>query len=174
MAHKKVLMVVAYEGYQPLEYQIPKKRLEHAGFSVITASNKAGTATAKDKSTTNVDITIDKAIAGDYAAIIFVGGPGTLENLDNQISYQLITEAVDMGKLVCAICIAPRILAHASVLNEVAATGWNGDGELSDTYDEYGVIYENAPVVIDQGFITATDPSAATEFADAIVKELGN
>jgi protease I len=117
---------------------------------------------------------VEQAIAGDYDALIFVGGPGTLDNLDNQISYQLITEAVDLGKLVAAICIATRILAHASVLENVAATGWNGDNQLEEIYDEYGVNYESAPVVIDQGFITATDPAAANDFADAIVRELRN
>ncbi len=172
MAHRKVLIVVAHDGYQQIEYQIPKKALTQAGFLVVTASNKPGTATAKDKSTTKVDLTVEQVIAGDYDAIIFVGGPGTLDNLDNQISYQLITEAVDLGKLVAAICIATRILAHASVLDGIAATGWNGDDELGEIYDEYGVIYESAPVVIDQGFITATDPSAANDFADAIVREL--
>ena len=85
MAHRKVLMVVAHEGYQQIEYQIPKKALTQAGFTVVTASNKPGIATAKDKSTTKVDLTVEQAIAGDYDALIFVGGPGTLDNLDNQI-----------------------------------------------------------------------------------------
>lgn len=174
MAHRKVLMLVAHEGYQQVEYLLPKKTLEHAGFTVVTASNKLGTATAKDKSQTNVDITIENAIASDYAAVIIVGGPGTLDNLDNQITYQLITEAADLGKLIGAICIATRILANAGILTNIAATGWDGDGELADIYDEHGVTYIQAPVVNDQGIITATDPSAAQDFADAILSELKN
>lgn len=174
MAHHKVLMIIAHEGYQQIEYSIPKKTLEQAGFKVITASNKPGMATAKDKSQTKVDITTQDAIAADYQAIIVVGGPGTLENLDNQVTYQLLHEAADLGKLLAAICIAPRILAHASLLEEVAATGWDGDGQLGEIYDEYGVTYVQAPVVNDQHIITATDPAAAQAFADAIVAELKN
>jgi len=174
MAHRKVLIIVAHDGYQQIEYLLPKKTLEHANFNVVTASNKSGTATAKDKSQTTIDITTENAIASDYAAIILVGGPGTLDNLDNQITYQLLTEAVDLGKLVGAICIATRILAHAGILTEVAATGWDGDGELADIYEEYGATYIQAPVVNDQGIITATDPSAAQDFADAILAELKN
>ena len=89
MAHRKVLMVVAYNGYQQIEYQLPKKTLEHAGFTIVTASNKSGMATAKDKSQTKVDMRVEDAIASDYAAVIFVGGPGTLDDLDNQVSYAI-------------------------------------------------------------------------------------
>ncbi len=173
MQHK-ILLVVAHDGYQSLEYQIPKKTFEHAGFKVVTASNKPGKATAHDKSQTTVDITTEKAIAGDYSAIVFVGGSGALDNLDTMVSYQLITSAVDLEKLVAAICVSPRILAHAGVLTEVAATGWDGDEELADIYNEYGVTYVQAPVVSDQNFVTASGPAAAQDFADTIVRELKN
>ncbi len=172
MAHPKVLIIVAWEGYQPLEYGIPKKTLEQAGFAVVTASNKPGMATAKDKSQTKVNVTTQDAIAADYAAIIVVGGPGAMDNLDNQITYQLLTEAADLGKLLAAICVAPRILARANLLTDVAATGWDGDGELADIFNEQGVIYTQAPVVSDQNIITADGPSSAQQFADAIVAAL--
>jgi protease I len=172
MAHRKILMIIAHEGFQHVEYGIPKKTFEQAGFTVITASNKPGTATAKDRSTTKVDVTIDQAIAGDYAAIVLVGGPGALDNLDNETTYQLVREGYDLGKLIAAICVSPRILAHASLLSEVAATGWDGDNQLADVYNEYGVTYVQAPVVSDQNIVTATDPSASQEFADTIVRNL--
>ena len=149
---RKVLMIIAHEGFQQLEYGIPKKTLEHVGFKVITASNKPGTATAKDKSTAKVNMTTDQAIAADYDAIIIVGGPGTLDNLDNEITHQLLHEAHDLDRLIAAICIAPRILARASLLEDVAATGWDGDGQLAEIYEENGVIYEPAPVISESEF----------------------
>ena len=48
MAHRKILMIIAHEGFQQVEYGIPKKTFEQAGFAVVTASNKPGIATAKD------------------------------------------------------------------------------------------------------------------------------
>lgn len=172
MAHHKILMIIAHDGFQELEYQLPKKTFEQAGFAVVTASNKPGTATAKDKSRAKVDITTEQAIAKDFIAIVLVGGPGAMDNLDNEITYQLLREAHELGMLIAAICISPRILAHASLLEDVAATGWDGDEELADIYDEYGVTYVQAPVVNDQNFITATDPSASQEFADTILRSL--
>lgn len=172
MPQQKILIVIAYTGYQPIEYQIPKKTLEQAGFKVITASNKLGTATASNGSQTNIDLTLEQASAQDYAAIIFVGGPGTLDNLDNPKSYQLINQVSHLGILIGAICIAPRILASAGILSNVAATGWDDDNQLTDIYNEYGAIYYQVPVVNDQRIITANGPHAAQEFADMIVSEL--
>ena len=124
---KKVLMVIAHTGYQPIEYGTPKKTLEAAGYTVITASNKAGTATAKDGSTAAVNLILADVQMKDYDAIIFVGGSGAMDNLDSEESYELLREAFHEEKLIGAICVAPRILAHAGILTSVAATGWDGD-----------------------------------------------
>lgn len=170
--NKKVLLVVAHEGYQPIEYQIPKKILEKNGYSVHTASNKKGAAIAKDGSTTLVDKAVKDVDAKDYAAVIFIGGPGTLENLDNQESYTLIEDTLKNEKLLGAICVAPRILAKAGVLTNIHATGWNGDNQLEKIYAQYEVSYLNNPVVYDEGIITAVGPQFATEFGDEIARLL--
>jgi protease I len=174
MAQKKVVLIVAHKGYHPVEYSITKKILEQAGFKIITASNVIGTATAKDNSTTRATEEIKDVDVTDCDAIVFIGGPGAMDNLDNQESYTLINEAVASDKLVCAICVAPRILANAGVLNLVSATGWDGDGQLENIFYENDIYYEKeVPVVVDQRFITATGPEAVQDFADAIVSELG-
>lgn len=173
MEKKKILLVIAHQGYQPVEYGIPKRTLEQTGFIVTTASNKPGMATAKDTSTTKVDIVLDKVNAMDYDGIFFIGGPGALENLDNEVSYALINDAFRLGKIVGAICISTRILAAAGVLTAHAATGWDGDGRLADIYREYEVYYLPDQEVVTQGnIITATGPSAAQEFADQIIRML--
>ena len=172
MALKTILLVVAYEGYQQLEYNEPKKILQDNGFTVVTASTKPGAAVAKDGSTTPVDILISKAKATDYAGIYFIGGPGALEDLDNQTSYTLIQQAAQHKVPFGAICISPRILAKAGVLKGKKATGWNEDNELPGVFKEHGVIYEKAGVVTDGTVITATGPKTAQDFGKAIVKLL--
>jgi len=172
MAAKTVLMVIAYIGYQPLEYTVPKKILEQQGFRVVTASNKAGTATAKDGSKATVDITVADANAADYAAIILVGGSGAMDNLDNKDTYELVQDAAEHDKLIGAICVAPRILAKAGVLANVAATGWDGDEKLNSIFDEYDAKRVQAPVVVDVGIITADGPPAAQEFGQEIARLL--
>ena len=81
-----ILLIIASQGFQHIEYSDTKKVIEDAGFSIITASDKAGTATAKNGTTASVDLTLDHVIANNYAGIFFIGGPGALEHLDNNTS----------------------------------------------------------------------------------------
>ena len=168
-----VLLVIASDGFQHIEYGTPKKIITDAGFNVVTASNKSGTATAKDGSTVSVDITLDHVIINDYEGVFFIGGPGALEHLDNNTSYKIIQEAFYLHKPIGAICIATRILAKAGVLRDKYATGWNDDGLLDALYKECRVIYlPEEKVVVESHIITATDPSAAQQFGEKIVEML--
>lgn len=165
----KVLLVVANEGYQPIEYGTPKKILIGAGITVETASDKAVPAIGKDGSTTKVDITLDKVDPDAYDGIFFIGGPGALEHLDNEWSYRIIRHAAQNSIPLGAICISTRILVKAGIMTDRKATGWNGDDELPELYKEYDVVYVKKTVVIDRNIITATGPEAAQEFGEYIL-----
>ncbi|HLC07062.1 MAG TPA: DJ-1/PfpI family protein [Candidatus Babeliales bacterium] len=175
MDETAIVLVIASNGFQQVEYSDTKKVIEDAGFTVTTASDKAGTATAKNGSTVAVDITLDKVIPSNYAGIFFIGGPGALEHLDNTTSYKIAQETFFQNKPIGAICIATRILAKAGVLHDKYATGWNEDGELDQIFAENNVIYvpEEKVVVVDN-VITATDPSVAQDFGKHIVEMLQN
>lgn len=169
---KQVLMVVAHEGYQQVEYNIPKTLFKDAGIVVATASDKRGVALAKDGSTTPVDLTIADVAVNVYDAIVFVGGPGAMLHLDNEKSYTIIQQAVADGIVLAAICIAPRIVVKAGVLKDRRATGWDGDKQLKDMFLIYGVEYVAEDVVVDGLLVTATGPSVAHTFAQQVIKLL--
>ena len=171
--NRKVVLIVAHEGFQQIEYHVPKSVLKQAGFSVLTASNKPGTATAKDHSTAPVDMLIKDINPADYEAIVFIGGPGTLDNLNSIDSYALLNQTVRLEKVVGAICIATRILAHAGILTDRNATGWDGDHELGKIYQDLGVHYIMKDVVVDGHIVTATGPEVAQDFAQELVAVLG-
>lgn len=173
MDETTVLLIIASNGYQQTEYGITKKILTDAGFTVITGSDTLGTATAKDGSTTHIDIILDHVVVNNYAGIFFIGGPGTLEHLDNNTSYKIIQEAFYQHRPIGAICIATRILAQTDVLRNKYVTGWNEDGLLNSLYKECGAVYlPEEKVVVDSNTITATDPSAAQQFGEKIVELL--
>ncbi len=172
MERKTVVLIVASEGYQPIEYNETKKVLEEGGMCVRTASDKSGMAVASDKTTTMVDLTINNIIPDRYDGIFFIGGPGAMDHLDNPTSYKLIKQMVKAGKLLGAICVTPRILAKADVLTGKHATGWDGDNELEGVFKKYGVIREPKDVVVDGNIVTATCPASAQSFGEAILKLL--
>ena len=169
---KKVILIIASNGFQQIEYGVTKKLLENDGIKVITASNKPGGAIAADGTTTAVDITYDAINPCDYDGIFWIGGPGALEHLDNATSYHLASQAKKHTIPYGAICIAPRILAKAYALQDKKATGWNKDNALETIFKSFGVIYTPHDIVTDDLVVTATGPEAASQFAEGIIRVL--
>ena len=175
MDESSVLLIIASQGFEPTEYHDTKKAITAAGFPVITASDKGGSAIGKDGSKVPVEISIDQIDSHNYAGIFFIGGPGALEHLDNSTSYKIAQEAFAQNKPIGAICISTRILAKSGILHGKYATGWNEDGKLPQLYEENKVIYlPTEKVIVDGIIITATDPSAAHDFGTHIVEMLQN
>ncbi|MEK7549071.1 MAG: DJ-1/PfpI family protein [Patescibacteria group bacterium] len=160
----KVLFVIAKKDFRDIEYFTPKAILENAGYEIVVASNcKTGeTAVGVGGGKVKINIELDEVKVGDFDAVVFVGGPGALENLDNSESYRLAQEAVVKNKILAAICIAPVILAKAGVLENKKSTVWDS------TSDKSGI-----KIVIQDGkIITANGPQAAQEFGEKLLLAL--
>lgn len=173
---KKVALIIASKGYQPVEYGIPKTILEQSDYQVVTISDKLGLAHANNGCSTPVDVLLADADAKDYAGIFFIGGPGAMDCLDNEMSYELIQDAMQAHMPLGAICVAPRILARAGALEGMNATGWD-DHEvetLADVFNEHGVTLIDQDVVVDDQIVTAVGPKAAKEFGETILALLKN
>lgn len=169
---KKIALVIAHEGFQPTEYGEPRRILEEQGISVTTVSDKDGAAVSKFGDRVLVDMTLETCVPQDYDGIFIIGGPGALEHLDRPEVHQLVRAAKTSGKLWGAICISPRILAHAGLLAGHIATGWNEDGKLGEILAQAGARYVPQPCVIDGTLLTADGPAAAVEFGTAIFHNL--
>lgn len=165
---QKILLVIAGEGFQQREYFDTKKVLEDSGFVVTTASDASGEAVAQDGSRVAVDFVLENVNPSDFDGIFFIGGPGTLEHLDNQESNRILNEVMILQRPYGAICIAPRILARAHVLVGKRATGWDGDDELSKIFAQNNVEYVRESVVVDGNVVTGNDPGVAVQFGTAI------
>ncbi len=170
---KKVVLIIAGAGFQPIEYGETKKILQQAGFEVITASNLK-TAISADGVEQKADLLISDLNVENYDALYFIGGPGALENLDNELSWSLLKKWQTSNKPYGAICISPRILAKAGVLSGHLATGWDGDGQLTEIFMNYNVNYVKEPVVVDGLIVTANGQQAVKDFAQAIIDILNS
>ena len=171
-----IIYIIAKTGFRDEEYFIPKEVLIAAGHTVVTGSNgnTGESAIGSRGGEALVDMTIADVQASVFDAVIFAGGPGALENLDNKDSYRIVREAVAQGKLLGAICIAPTILAHAGVLQGKKATVWSSATDTSPitALKEWGAKYVDAPVTQDGAIITANRPKAAQAFGEALVAYL--
>jgi protease I len=173
-ASKRIIAVIAPREFRDEEYQVPRQVFDDAGVAVTTCSSSPGTAAGKLGATVEVDLVLADAVANeawtDHDAVVFVGGPGSKGYWDDADAHRLARGFDAAGKLVCAICSAPIILARAGLLEGRSATCFEGDrAELVRA----GATYTGAEVTLDGRFITGSGPTAADAFAHTIVERLG-
>lgn len=174
LAGKKAVMIVAFRNFRDAEYFVPKEILEKAGVEVKTASNKVGVAIGAEGGDAVVDFLVKDINSADFDAVIFVGGPGCLEGLDNDDSYRVAKDVAANNKVLAAICVSPVILAKAGVLQGKKATVWSSmtDKGAIEILEEQGVIYIPRTVVVDNKIITGNGPAAANEFSERVIELL--
>ena len=166
---KKVLMVIAAADFRDEEYFEPFNRLRQCGAAVTVASSVKGAAVSVFGKTVITDRQIAECKAGDYDAIVFIGGPGATEFFTNAAAHALARAAVGQGKVLAAICIAPVTLANAGLLKGKQATCFPS---LQKQLTMQGARVVKQDVVQDGKLLTANGPQAAREFAEALVKML--
>lgn len=169
---KKVAIIVAFKDFRDEEYFITKEVLENKGIKTKTFSNQKGTAVGRFGGEVEIKETINNIDVDSFDAIVFVGGSGAVEFLDNNISYNIIRKAKD--KIVGAICIAPIILAKAGILKNKKCTVWssNMDKSAIKTIKENGGVYKSEQVVVDGNIITGENNEASKLFGQSIANIL--
>jgi len=166
---KKILMVVAPRGFKDAECFIPRDIFEKSGALVRVASMNSGQAESEQGKKLEVDYSVDEIKARDYDAVVFVGGPGMVGLVEEDLFVDLARDFYDAQKLTTAICIAPVILANAGILTGRPATA---TPSAQSDLEEAGVGFTGEPVTVSGRIITASGPAAAEAFAKAIVKAL--
>jgi protease I len=173
MKIKNIALVIAHDGFQPVEYHDIREVLEKNGYQVTPVSDKIGkTVDAHGKPGPEITISVDQVQIADYAGIFLIGGAGALKCLDNQKVYDVMRRTRDVGLLWGAICIAPRILYNAGLLGGARITGWDDDHKLKASCPEAHII--DTRVVVDGTLVTGQGPQAAREFGQAIVDALAS
>ncbi|MEE8638391.1 MAG: DJ-1/PfpI family protein [Candidatus Margulisiibacteriota bacterium] len=166
---KRVLMIIAFEGFRDEEYTEPKKVLEKSRIEVTTASSQVGIAKGKLGLSAKVDLPLKEVNVPDYDAIIFVGGPGSYDYFDDPLAQGIAKDAVKEQKILAAICAAPSILANAGLLKGIKATCFSGE---SENLKNKGAHYSPSGLEVDGKIITADGPAHAKQFGEKIVKAL--
>jgi len=106
-----------------------------------------------------------------YDALIIPGGPGAKEHLwDNQVLKKLINDFHTNKKIVAGICYGVIPLVQSGILFHKHSTVYPSD-EAKTILQEYGVKFSKDKCVTlsPEKIITAQDPSAALDFAKAIL-----
>ncbi len=169
---KKIAIIIAEKNFRDEEFFETKSILEKQDCKLSVFSNKKGLAIGSFGGEVMVNQDLSELNVSDFDALLFVGGVGAMEYLDNDLSYQLIRKANQENKIVSAICIAPLILLRAGILKQKKATVWSSDLDKSTIKElkEKGAIFVNKKAVSDKNIVTANGPTAIKEFCEEILK----
>ena len=171
---KKILMVIAPEGFRDEELFVPKKEFEKVSAEVIVASTQKTNAKGMLGGKFDIKITLNEIKIDDYVGIVIVGGVGSIDYLwYNEKLHEIVKKFNEQKKVVSAICLSPVVLAISGVLKGKNATVFITD-ESKKEFLNNGVKLVNKDIVVDGNIVTANGPRVAKDFALNIIKLLGN
>ena len=125
--------------------------------------------TGTHKITVKADILKENLRKNEVDALILPGGLPGADNLENcSFVTDLLKEKAEEGKIVAAICAAPKVLGVLGLLSGRKATCYPGfEAKL------VGAIVKRKNVICDKNIITSRGAGTTHEFAHAIATALG-
>ena len=162
--------VLVEQMYQEMEVWYPIYRLREAGCKVTVVGPEAG---ATYPSKLGYPVKCDKAArdvsADDFDAIVVPGGfaPDFMRRTEAMI--RLVSDMVEKGKVVAAICHGPWVLCSTQALKGRKATCFFA---IKDDVSNAGATYVDAEVIRDGNIITSRKPDDLPAFVVTILQAL--
>lgn len=170
----KAIAILATNGFEQSELEVPLSKLRDAGASVHVVSLEAGEIKGWDEkdwgNPVKVDKTLDEARADAYDALVLPGGqinPDLLRVEPKAIDF--IKSFWQQKKVVAAICHAPWLLIEAGLANGRKVTSFKS---IKTDVINAGGLWEDSSVVTDEGLITSRNPDDLDAFCTKIAEEI--
>ncbi|WP_315774903.1 MULTISPECIES: type 1 glutamine amidotransferase domain-containing protein [unclassified Bradyrhizobium] len=170
----KKIAILATNGFEQSELEVPCDRLKQAGATVEIISLAPGEIKGWDDKdwgrSVKVDKTLDQASAADYDAVVLPGGqinPDLLRLEPKALRF--IKEIFEAKKIVAAVCHAPWLLIETGIAKGRKMTSYKS---IKTDVANAGAQWQDAEVVVDQGVITSRDPSDLEAFSAKIIEEV--
>ena len=170
----KRILILATNGFEQSELEVPRDRLKAAGAEVHVVSPEAGEIKGWDKKDwgrpVKVDRKLKEASAADYDAIVLPGGQINPDLLRvNKDALKLIKAFYDAGKTVAAVCHAPWLLVETGIAKGKKMTSYPS---IKTDVMNAGATWEDKEVVTDNGVITSRNPGDLEAFSKKIIEEV--
>ncbi len=171
---KRVAILVA-DGFEPSEYEVPKKALQGAGAKVTTVSIESGYIRGWNHKEWGPSVRVDMVVRGvrsqDFDAIML---PGGLMNPDmlrqNEQAVRFVRDMFEEGKPIAAICHGPWTLINAGIVRDLRMTSYKS---IKVDLENAGALWSDEPVVVDQGIVTSRTPKDLSVFCEKMIEEIG-
>jgi protease I len=169
---KNILMVIAPQDYCERQLHVSRYLFELHGASVTVASVRTGRVHSLQGGSSTVRQSLPSINAGDYDALLVVGGPGAEVHLWPDRCLQALLDGANAAKkVVGAICLAPVVLARAGILAGRKATV-SMRAEARAEMRAANVTIDPRRVVRAEHVVTATDEAATLDWAYEVMRAL--
>lgn len=168
------ILIIATNGFEQSELEVPRDKLREAGAQVTVASPDGKEIKGWDRTDWGrpaaVDLAIKDAKEGDYTALVIPGGVMNPDKLRiDKDAMTLVKAFLASGKPVAAVCHGPWLLVEADALDGRMATSWPS---LRTDMENAGAEWVDQEVVEDDGIITSRKPDDLDAFVRKIVEEI--
>lgn len=171
----KRVAIIATDHFEETELTTPRDELGAAGADVRVYAPQGSSLQAMEG---DVDKTISVRVDGHlrdlrpsaFDALVVPGGTVNADHLRLDADAQrLVSDALDVGHPVAAICHAPWLLVSAGLVHGRRLTSFPS---LSDDIRNAGGEWVDETVVIDENLITSRNPDDLPQFVAAIAEAL--
>ncbi len=174
ITHARVL-IMATNGFEQSELEVPRDKLRQAGATVdiATPDGKAiiGWQVKDWGRIAEADLKIADANGDDYDALVLPGGVINPDKLRlDKDAVALVKTFLKSGKIVAAVCHGPWMLIEADGLKGRMAASWPS---LKKDIENAGATWMDREVVVDEGIITSRKPDDLNAFVAKIIEEIG-
>jgi protease I len=161
----RVAIVVA-DDFEQVEMTEPRKALDGAGAQTTLVSPVEGQVHGmqhdKQKDTFPVEMSLDRASASDFDAVLLPGGALNADFLRVQPKAQeFVRQMQQAGKPMAVICHAPCLLVSAGLVRGRTITSYH---TIQDDIRNAGGNWQDREVVRDQNWVTSRQPSDIPAF----------
>ena len=167
---KRALVLMA-DGFEETELTVPVDVLRRGGADVVLCST-GGTLEVEGAHGMLflADAALDEVSADDFDAVFLPGGgPGTERLESDERVLEIVRKFAEAGRLVAAICAAPRVLKRAGILDGRKITSYPSE---QAKLDDGSLTYLQDRVVVDGNLITSRGAGTAAEFGFALLEAL--
>ncbi len=168
----KKIAFLATDGVEQVELDAPRKAVQEAGAEAVVVSLEAGEIQAfnhldqGDK--IKVDVTVEKADASEYDALVLPGGvanPDFLRQDPGAVSF--VKSFFEQDKPVGVICHGPWTLVEADVVRGRTLTSWPS---LQTDLRNAGAAWVDEEVHVDGRLVSSRQPDDLPAFNRKIVE----
>ncbi|MGF7161419.1 protease I [Rhodoligotrophos appendicifer] len=170
----KRVLIVATNGFEQSELEVPRDLLKEKGATVHVASLDGAKITGWDKKDWGREVPVDTSVkdikADDYDAIVLPGGQINPDLLRVEATVIDLIKAFDtQKKVIAAICHGPWLLIEAGLVKGRNATSYKS---IKTDMINAGAHWADKEVVTDQGIITSRNPGDLEAFSNKIAEEI--